>query len=118
MEFSSSSSGGISQWLRIRVYASLSFALAVAQSPQKYIDQSWPASRAYLFSVTFIAVLLSKCFHLLVHVDALTSFSFCVWGPSFFLVDALVILVACGLIREYRSSAGVDIAAALTVLFR
>ncbi|KAJ5591627.1 Alkaline phosphatase-like alpha/beta/alpha [Penicillium hispanicum] len=117
MKFPSSSSGGISQWFLNRFYASLSFALAVAQSPQAYIDHAWPASRAYFFSVTFIAILLSKFFHLLVHIDGLTIFSICVWGTSFFLVDALLILVVCGLNREFQSPAGVNIAAALTVVF-
>lgn len=109
--------GGIPHRLRGHLHDALDFALTVARSPQYYIDQGWALSRKYFFSVIFISLILSKCFHIFVHLKSLTLPSL-LWGPTFFLVDILLILVACGLTQSFEWRTTRDIAALVTVVFR
>ena len=76
--------------LRGQLEDSALFALKVARSPQLYLD----ASRTYFFSITFISLILSKSFHLCVHLTSLAVPSLLPWGPTFFLVDILLIPVS------------------------
>ncbi|KAJ5337882.1 Alkaline phosphatase-like alpha/beta/alpha [Penicillium brevicompactum] len=94
--------GSLSQRLGEQARDTALYALDVAQDPQLYLDRGWEASRRYFFSVIFIAIVLSKCFHILVHLKSLTVVSFLVWGLTFFLVDFLLILIACALARSFR----------------
>lgn len=82
------------------------------------MDRGWEASRRYFFSVIFIAIIVSKCFHILVHLKSLTVLSFLFWGLSFFLVDFVLILVACALARSFRYPLWRYLAAFATVLWR
>lgn len=100
--------------LRRQLEDSALFAVKVARSPQLYLD----ASRTYFFSITFISLILSKCFHLCVHLTSLAVPSLLPWGPTFFLVDILLILVACYLARPFESRIGQNVAAVVTLLFR
>ncbi|KGO39282.1 Alkaline phosphatase-like, alpha/beta/alpha [Penicillium expansum] len=99
--------------LRRQLEDSALFAVKVARSPQLYLD----ASRTYFFSITFISLILSKCFHLCVHLTSLAVPSLLPWGPTFFLVDILLILVACYLARPFESRIGQNVAAVVTLLF-
>lgn len=87
-------------------------------SPQSYIDRGWAASRKFLFSVIFVSLVLSKIFHICVHLRSLTASSLLAWGSTFFLVDILLILIARGLTRLFEWRTCRDVAALLTVLFR
>lgn len=101
---------------RLQVWAF--FALTVAKSPQLYVDRAWGASRKYFFSVIFISLLLSKCFHIFVNPRTVGVFSLVFWGPTFFVVDILLILVACRLARSFESRICRDLAALIVILFR
>lgn len=101
---------------RLQVWAF--FALTVAKSPQLYLDRAWRASRKYFFSVIFISLLLSKCFHLYANPRTVGVFSLLFWGPTFFVVDILLILVACRLARSFESRICRNLAALVVVLFR
>lgn len=100
--------------LRRQLEDSALFALQVVRSPQLYLD----ASRIYFFSTTFIALILSKCFHLCVHLTSLAVPSLLPWGPTFFLVDIVLILVACYLARSFESRIGQNVAGVVSLLFR
>jgi hypothetical protein len=108
----------LSQRLGEHVRVSALFALDVAQDPQLYLDRGWEASRKFFFSVIFIAITLSKCFHILVHIKSLTVLSLLFWGATFFLVDFLLILIACGLARSFNYPAWRYLAAFATALWR
>ncbi|KAJ5405001.1 hypothetical protein N7465_006285 [Penicillium sp. CMV-2018d] len=99
--------------LRGQLEDSALFALKVARSPQLYLD----ASRTYFFSITFISLILSKSFHLCVHLTSLAVPSLLPWGPTFFLVDILLILVACYLTRSFESRIAQNVTAVVTLLF-
>ncbi|EKV15862.1 hypothetical protein PDIP_38450 [Penicillium digitatum Pd1] len=99
--------------LRRQLEDSALFALQVVRSPQLYLD----ASRIYFFSTTFIALILSKCFHLCVHLTSLAVPSLLPWGPTFFLVDIVLILVACYLARSFESRIGQNVAGVVSLLF-
>ena len=110
--------GCLPRSLRDQLHASALFVITVARSPQLYLDRAWSASRAFLFSVTFISLVLSKFFHVCVHLKSLTPPSLLVWGPTFFLTDVLLILIARGLARSFQWRSCRDVAAGVTVLFR
>jgi hypothetical protein len=95
-------SAPLSQRLGEKVRDVALYALDVAQDPQLHLDRGWQASRKYFFSVIFIAIALSKCFHIAVHIKSLSLFAFLIWGPTFFLVDVLLILLARGLTRSWK----------------
>ncbi|KAJ5576896.1 hypothetical protein N7535_003822 [Penicillium sp. DV-2018c] len=105
-------SGGLPQ----RLGDAAVFVLKVARSPQLYIDSGWTACRAYLFSVIFISLLLSKAFHIFFHLESLTLFSLLGWGPTFFFTDLVLILLARCLARSYEWRATRTVAAIATVL--
>ncbi|KAJ5084956.1 hypothetical protein NUU61_009535 [Penicillium alfredii] len=92
-------------------------AFIVARSPQVYLDRGWEASRSFFFSVISISLILSKCFHLCVHLASLAVPSLLPWGPTFFLVDIMLILVACFLTRSFEWRIGRNVAAVITVTF-
>lgn len=94
------------------------FALQVAQDPRLHLDRVWEASRKYLFSVICIAIVFSKCFHIAVHIKSLTVLSFLLWGPTFFLVDFLLILIACLQARSFAYPIWRYITAVTTALWR
>ncbi|KAJ5633284.1 Alkaline phosphatase-likealpha/beta/alpha [Penicillium lividum] len=100
---------------RLQVWAI--FALTVARSPQVYLDRAWGASRKYFFSVIFISLLLSKCFHIYVNPRSVGILSLFLWGPTFFVVDILLILIACRLARSFELRIFRDLAALVVVLF-
>ncbi|KAJ5640104.1 Alkaline phosphatase-like alpha/beta/alpha [Penicillium longicatenatum] len=100
---------------RLQVWAF--FALTVAKSPQLYVDRAWGASRKYFFSVIFISLLLSKCFHIYVNPRSVGVLPLLFWGPTFFVVDILLMLVACRLARSFESRICRDLAALIVVLF-
>jgi hypothetical protein len=110
--------GGLAQRLRGKLESGVIVALTVARSPQAHLDRGWTAYRAYLFSIIFISILLSKAFHIYVHLNSLTVLSLFAWGPTFFFLDILLILGARGLARSYEWRTLRDIAAVFTVLFR
>ncbi|KAJ5091918.1 hypothetical protein NUU61_006788 [Penicillium alfredii] len=89
----------------------------VVRSPQQSLDSAWAVSRKYFFSVIFISLLVSKFFHVCVQLTSMTAPSFLPWGPTFFLVDIVLILVACGLARWFEWRIIRDIAAVVTVAF-
>lgn len=109
--------GGLSQRLRGKLESAAIFAVKVARSPQAHLDRGWEASRAYFFSVIFISLLLSKAFHIYVHLDALTVLSLLAWGPTFFFLDILLILGARSLARSYEWRTTRDLAAVFITLF-
>ncbi|KAJ5249960.1 hypothetical protein N7489_000370 [Penicillium chrysogenum] len=109
----SSLHGGDVSGLRRQLEESAIFALKVARSPQLYLD----SSRTYFFSITFISLILSKCFHLCVHLTSLAVPSLVPWGPTFFLVDIILILIACFLTRSFESRLRQNVAAVVTLLF-
>jgi hypothetical protein len=112
------SSEPLSRRLGELVRDSALFALNVAQDPQLYLDRGWEASRKFFFSVIFIAITVSKCFHILVHIRDLTVLSLVFWGVTFFLVDFLLILIACALSRSFNRPAWRYLAAFATALWR
>ncbi|KAJ5183009.1 Alkaline phosphatase-like alpha/beta/alpha [Penicillium capsulatum] len=85
-----------------RFWAAAFFALAVIRSPQPYIDHIWATTHVYFFSVNFIALVASKCFHIFVHFKSLSLASFLAWGPTFFLPEIIFILLFCGLARWFE----------------
>ncbi|CAI7613677.1 unnamed protein product [Penicillium glandicola] len=109
--------GDLPQRLRGKLGSAAIFALKVARSPQDHLDRGWEASRAYLFSVIFISLLLSKAFHIYVHLNVLTALSLLAWGPTFFFLDVLLILGARSLARSYEWRTTRDVAAIFTALF-
>jgi hypothetical protein len=111
-------SGDLPQRLGGKLGDAAVFALKVAQSPQLYLDRGWTAYRAYLFSVIFISLLLSKAFHIFFHLNSLTIFSLLGWGPTFFFADVVLILLARCLARSYEWRTTRTVAAIATVLFR
>lgn len=56
----------------------------------------------YCFAVTFIALCIAKVVHLYAHRHSLLPSKFLLWGPTFFIQDAIVILFARLLTRNYR----------------
>lgn len=109
MQFSSKLQG-----LREKFRPSVLFTI----SPQPYVDRGWAASRKFLFSVIFVSLVLSKIFHICAHLKSLTLPSLLAWGPTFFLVDILLILIARGLTRAFEWRTCRDVAAVVTVLLR
>lgn len=107
------SSGGSAERLR----ALALFAITVARSPQPYIDSAWAASHVYFFSVIFISLLASKCFHIFVHLKALSFASFFAWGATFFLPELIFILLAACLARTFEWRVLRNIAAFIMVVF-
>lgn len=111
-------SKSFSQLLGEKLRDLILFALHVAQDPRLHLDRAWEASRKYLFSVICIAIVFSKSFHIAVHIKSLTIVSFFLWGPTFFLVDFLLILVACVQARSFSSPLWRSITAVTTGLWR
>lgn len=109
---------GLSQRLRGKLESAAIVALEIARSPQDHLNRGWAASRAYFFSVIFISLVLSKAFHIYAHLNALSVLSLLAWGPTFFLLDILLILGARSLARSYEWRTTRDIAAVFTALFR
>lgn len=107
------SSGALSERLR----ALALFALTVARSPQPYIDSAWAASHVYFFSVIFISLLASKCFHIFVHLKSLSFASFVAWSPTFFLPELIFILLAWALARPFEWRIPRNIAAFIMTAF-
>ncbi|KAJ5813034.1 Alkaline phosphatase-like alpha/beta/alpha [Penicillium robsamsonii] len=101
---------------RRRLEDSALFVLNVARTPQLYLDLYLDRVRTYFFSVIFISLILSKCFHISVHLTALEVPSLFPWGPTFFLVDILLILVACCLTRSFESRILRNVAAVVALL--
>lgn len=114
MKFPSRISARISDFLLDR----LAEVVKVGRNPHPYIDGGWEASRRFLFSVIFISLLLSKCFHMGVHLHTLTVSPLSVWAPTFFLVDCLLILVGRGLACWFERRPLRYAAAVSTVLLR
>lgn len=110
--------GGLSQRLRGKLESAAIIALEVARSPQAHLDRAWAGYRAYFFSIIFISLVLSKAFHIYAHLNALTVLSLLAWGPTFFLLDILLILGARSLARSYEWRTTRDIAAVFIALFR
>ncbi|KAI2733808.1 hypothetical protein CBS147332_823 [Penicillium roqueforti] len=108
---------GLSQRLRGKLESAAIVALEIARSPQDHLNRGWAASRAYFFSVIFISLVLSKAFHIYAHLNALSVLSLLAWGPTFFLLDILLILGARSLARSYEWRTTRDIAAVFTALF-
>ncbi|KAJ5952846.1 uncharacterized protein N7479_011259 [Penicillium vulpinum] len=102
---------------RRKLEESALFVLNVARSPQLYLDLYLDRARASFFSVIFISLILSKCFHLCVHLTSLEVPSLFPWGPTFFLVDLLFILVACALTRSFESRILRNVTAVVTLVF-
>ena len=90
--------GKLSEILR----GSASIALSSAKSPQATFDRCWDASRRYVFSVVFLALVLAKCFHIWVCMYSVPALSLILWSPTYFWVDALLILGACFLTQWYQ----------------
>lgn len=109
--------GDLPQRLRGKLGDAVLFALTVARSPQLYIDHAWAKYRAYLFSVFFISLALSKVFHICAHLKSLSILSLFGWGPTFFFADIVLILLARSLARSYQWRITRDIAALAMVLF-
>jgi hypothetical protein len=118
MKYSSNLPGCLSQKLRGQLERSALFALNTARSAQLYLEQGWAASRTYLFSINFISLMLSKSFHLCVHLPSLSVPSLLPWGPTFFLADILLVILACCLTRSFEWRVCRNVAAVVTVLFR
>ncbi|KAJ5423337.1 Alkaline phosphatase-like alpha/beta/alpha [Penicillium cf. griseofulvum] len=102
---------------RTRLEESALFVLNVARTPQLYLDLYLDRVRTYFFSIIFISLILSKCFHISVHLTALEVPSLFPWGPTFFLVDILLILVACCLTRSFESRICRNVAAIVALFF-
>lgn len=75
----------------------------VIASPGTYFDWAWDVSRRSFFSVILVAVILAKLFHVYAYFTYLTFFRFLVWCPTFFVQDAVIILLTYGLTRPFRS---------------
>lgn len=52
------------------------------------------ASRRYFFSLIFVSLCCAKLVHIYSHRNSLPLSKFVVWGATFFLQDALLILLA------------------------
>lgn len=96
----------------------LAQAITVVRNPQPYLDRGWETSRRFFFSVTFISLVLSKCFHIGVHLHTLPVSPLVVWAPTFFLVDFLLIVIARGLSCWFEWRACRYVAVVMTVLLR
>ena len=72
------------------------------ESPGSYFDLGWDLSRSYFFSLIFISLLLAKLLHIYAYFSYLTFPRFLLWGPTFFILDAVVILLVYGLTRAFR----------------
>lgn len=66
------------------------------------LNLGWTASRKYCFSLFFIAVVWAKLLHIYSHHNSLALGQFLLWGPTFFLQDALCILVFRALTRNFH----------------
>ncbi|KAJ5263219.1 hypothetical protein N7478_010824 [Penicillium angulare] len=117
MKSSSHRLGDLSKKLCRQLEESALLALSIARSPMLYLDRGWAGSRTYFFSISFISLILSKCFHICVHLTSLEVPSLVPWGPTFFLVDILLILVACLLTRSFEWRIYRNVAAVVIVLF-
>lgn len=80
-----------------------------------YLERTWASS--YLFSVIFISLILSKCFHIYAHFSSLPFLTLLFWGATFFLTEVLLILVACFLTRFFESRIARGAAALATTAF-
>ena len=56
----------------------------------------------YCFTVTFLALCLAKAIHLFAHRHSLVPDKFLLWGATFFIQDALVIVLSRVLTQNYR----------------
>lgn len=56
----------------------------------------------YCFTVTFLALCIAKVVHLFAHRHSLTPDKFLIWGATFFIQDALVIIFARVLAQNFR----------------
>lgn len=56
----------------------------------------------YCFTVIFVALCVAKVVHLCAHRHSLLPSKFLLWGATFFIQDALVILFARILTQPYR----------------
>lgn len=96
----------------------LAQVVKVARNPRPYLDSGWETARRFLFSVTFVSLVLSKCFHIGVHLHTLPVSPLVVWAPTFFLVDCLLILISRGLACWFEWRTCRYVAAVSSVLLR
>lgn len=101
----------IALWLRSKV-------LPVLTAPHVYFDYAWDGARKYIFSIVFIALVLSKVLHIYSHAYFLTLHSFLVWVSTFFVQEAALILVSRFLTRSFEWRTFRFLAALIMVPFR
>lgn len=110
-------------WLEGRIPAQLmtlleelaGVAVAIAKFAHLCVERAWASS--LFFSVIFISLIVSKCFHILAYIDSMPFFSLLVWGSTFFIVDFLFIVVACLLSRSFGTRIARNVAAVVTGAF-
>ncbi|KAJ5239117.1 hypothetical protein N7468_003736 [Penicillium chermesinum] len=71
-------------------------------SPSSWVDTYWPASRKYWFSLLFIGVISAKSLRIYSHLTSLSVDRFLLWGPTFFIQDAVCILIALALCQQFE----------------
>ncbi|CAG7922239.1 unnamed protein product [Penicillium olsonii] len=68
-----------------------------------WFDDCWPASRKYWFGLLLISVICAKCLHIYSHLNSLPLGQLLLWGPTFFLQDAVVVLLTHLLCAKFQS---------------
>ena len=63
---------------------------------------SWQVSRKFWFAYLTIAIICAKCLHLYAYGDSVAIGKLILWGPTFFVQDAIFLLLAFALTRIYE----------------
>lgn len=94
-----------------------SFALSDVKLSWSSFDRAWDLCRQYVFSITFLALVLAKCFHIFVSFPSTLGLSL-LWSPTFFWTDFLLILGTYVLTRWFQWRVVRGLAALITVPLR
>lgn len=69
--------------------------------PGVYIDLNWAVLRRFWFSLLFISIVWAKVLHIYSHLNSLPWQRFLLWCPTFFVQDAVCIVIAWVLTLNY-----------------
>lgn len=76
---------------------------------------TWELSRKFWFAFLTISVVCAKLLHIYAHFDSVAPWKLILWGPTFFVQDAIFLLLAFALTHTFERK-WIRILAALTVI--
>jgi hypothetical protein len=63
---------------------------------------TWESSKKFWFSFLTVSTLCAKLLHIYAHIDSVKPKNLFLWGPTFFVQDAIFLLIVFALTRNFH----------------